>query len=401
MIWLAVFVLVSFVVWIGILLHPARPWDFWPVADDFSYMPKTAIWPNVTVLVPARNETDMLPKTLPSLLTQNYPGKFSVILIDDRSSDGTAATAQAIGTREGASRRLTTIVGSPLPTGWVGKMWALQQGLAHMKRQENEAPEYVLLTDADIWHQPGSLRNLVLESQNVGLSLNSRMARLRCESRAEHWLVPAFVFFFNMLYPMRQVNSVDRPVAAAAGGCALISLPVLQSLGGFTQLAQKVIDDVNLGRLVKGAGGKIRLSLSRREVISLRRYPSIRSVWNMVSRTAFSQLDYSWTKLTMTIALMFVIFMVPLLACAVGLGNIAETVMFARAEKVTLASGVFILGALTWCVMAVVYAPAICFFSLRKTRIWTLPFAAFLFGLMTVSSAIRFGRDSTTGWREE
>ncbi len=401
MIWLAVFVIVSFVVWIAILLHPERPWDFRPVADDFPEAPATTVWPNATVLVPARNEADMLPKTLPSLLTQNYPGKFSIIVIDDRSNDGTAATAQAIGRREGESRRLTTIVGSTLPNGWVGKMWALQQGLTHLKRQKSEATEYVLLTDADIWHQPCSLRRLVRESQNAELSLNSRMARLTCESRAEHLLVPAFVFFFNMLYPMRQVNSVDRPVAAAAGGCALISFPVLESLGGFTQLAQKIIDDVNLGRLVKGAGGKIRLSLSRREVISLRRYPSIQSVWNMVSRTAFSQLDYSWAKLIFTITVMLAIFIVPLFACVVGLGNIAEMFIVGGGGDLTLAAGVFILGVLTWCVMAVVYAPAISFFSLRKARIWTLPVAAFLFSLMTISSAIRYSPDSAVGWREE
>src|SRR5439155_4605164 len=257
-------------------------------------------WPPVCVLVPARNESESLPQTLPALLRQDYPGDLAVVLIDDRSQDGTADIARKVAEESGAADRLTVISGADLPEGWVGKVWALEQGAAHCGlRVVNErlsrfptswplapgpwppapGPQYILLTDADIRHAPGSLRRLVAESEKDRLALNSRMARLRCVSRPERLLIPAFVFFFNLLYPMRRVNDQRSAVAAAAGGCMLLAASARERAGGFACIKNKIIDDVSLARQIKRLNVPIHLALSRHEVESLRTYDSLATVW--------------------------------------------------------------------------------------------------------------------------
>ena len=215
--------LVSMLIWLGIWLHPARPWDFQPVGDEDPILPPPEEWPSVCILVPARNERDSLPHTLPALLQQDYPGPFMVVVVDDRSQDGTAEIARALAHDAGAVDRLHVVNGKDLPPEWVGKVWALEQGATFALA--TQSPKYLLLTDADIRHAPSSLRRLVSESDNRQLALNSRMARLRCVSQAERLLVPPFVFFFNLLYPMRQVNDRYSRVAAAAGD-VYCSLPM-------------------------------------------------------------------------------------------------------------------------------------------------------------------------------
>jgi glycosyltransferase involved in cell wall biosynthesis len=180
--------------WLAVLVHPARPWDLRPIAEDEPEPPAPERWPSVAVLVPARNEAAYLPGTLPALLAQDYPGTRRVILVDDRSSDGTAGVARGlVGTARG-----DVVVGAPLPEGWAGKVWALEQAA----RTAPAEVEYYLLTDADIRHAPRSLARLVAEAEAGGLALDSRMARLRCESRSERLLIPPFLFFFNLLYPI-------------------------------------------------------------------------------------------------------------------------------------------------------------------------------------------------------
>ena len=190
------------------------------------------------MLVPARNEADVLPSTLPALLAQDYPGAWRLVVVDDRSSDGTAEIARTCGARH--------VPGTDLPEGWVGKVWALEQAARHAGE-----PDYYLLTDADIRHAPRSLRRLVAESEAAGLALNSRMARLRCQAPAERLLIPPFVLFFNLLYPMRRVNDPRSRVAAAAGGCVLLRRDALERAGGFAAIRDRVIDDVSLARAVK------------------------------------------------------------------------------------------------------------------------------------------------------
>jgi hopene-associated glycosyltransferase HpnB len=346
--------------WLGILLAPWRAWDLRPVGEDGEEPPAPSRWPDVVAVVPARDEEACLPETLPALLAQAYPGRLGVLVVDDRSSDGTAAAARAAGAE--------VVRGAELPGGWVGKVWALEQGA----RAAGE-PDYLLLTDADILHAPGSLRRLVAESEAGGLALNSRMALLRAESGWERLLVPPFLLFFNLLYPMRLANDPRRRLAAAAGGCILLRRDALRAAGGFDAIRGAVIDDVALARAVKRAGGAIRLSVSREDVRSLRAYGSLGPLWRMVSRTAFTQLRRSWPLVGGTLAALALLFPLPilLLACAVY-------------EPVAAA-----LGAIAWGASSIAARPAVRHFGLGSGWSWTLPLAGTLYGAMTLDSALR------------
>ncbi len=245
--------------WLAVLLHPARPWDLRPTDEEGGEAPEPAAWPSVAVLVPARNEARTLPQTLPALLAQDLPGPWSVVLVDDRSADGTAAAARELAAGD---PRLRAVDGAPLPEGWVGKVWALEQARRAACAGPGAAPELLLLTDADIRHAPGSLRRLVAEAEAQRLDLVSRMARLRCSSRAERLLIPPFVLFFLLLYPPRWANRDGGRVAAAAGGCMLVRRSALEAAGGLEAIRGALIDDLALARAVKRSGGRVRLRRS-------------------------------------------------------------------------------------------------------------------------------------------
>lgn len=384
-------------VWLGVFFHWARPWDFKPVGEAEPAPPDPENWPDVRILVPARNESDVLPDTLPALLKQEYPGTFKVVLVDDRSDDGTAETARRIASECGAEDRLTVLTGESLPDGWVGKVWAMEQAARH--ESESEVPKYFLLTDADIRHAPGSLRRLVSESEAADLALNSRMARLRCESISERLLIPAFVFFFNLLYPMRAVNDPRRREAAAAGGCVLLTTESLRKAGGFACIKGEIIDDVNLARAIKGLGVPIRLSLSDTDVESTRAYETLAAVWKMVRRTAFTELNYSWLRLFGAVVGLTFLFVLPplwivtgILLCLTGLSGLFEVSYFWSAM-------VLGKGLLAWVLMSFVYRSGTTFFRLSPAWSWTLPIAGVLYGAMTVDSAFRHPRGGRAGWR--
>jgi hopene-associated glycosyltransferase HpnB len=377
---LAVLALVSLAGWLAVLLHPARPWDLRPIAEDEPALAAPEPWPPVAVLVPARNETAYLPQTLPALLAQDYPGAWCTVLVDDRSDDGTADVARAAG-----SGLLEVVAGAPLPDGWVGKVWALAQAA----EAASPRAEYLLLTDADIRHAPGSLARLVGESEEGGLALNSRMARLRCRSRAERLLIPPFLLFFNLLYPMRVVNRGGR--AAAAGGCMLLRREALEQAGGFEAISNRVIDDVSLARAVKGSGGRVRLAVSRGDVASLREH-DLAGVWKMVRRTAFTELRHSWLLLAATLALMTLLFPAPPLLAATGVGLAA-----AGCDRAGALLLVALPAALAWAVCAAIYLPTVRYFRLRWWWAATLPLAGLLFGGMTLDSALR-SRQQTPTW---
>lgn len=348
--------LASLAGWLGVLFGTARAWDLRPIAEDEPEPVGPSSWPSVTVVVPARNEAAVLPATLPALLAQDYPGERTVVIVDDRSVDGTAAVADALGGGH--------VPGTDLPPGWVGKVWALEQGGAC-----GGSPDYYLLTDADIRHAPGSLRRLVAESEAAGLVLNSRMARLHCKSPTERLLIPPFLYFFNLLYPMRRVNR--RP--AAAGGCMLVRRAALERAGGFESIRDRVIDDVSLARALR-AHGRVRLAVSRSDVASLRAH-DFRGIWRMVRRTAFTQLRHSWTLLLSTIALLALLFLVPPVLTVVGA---------AVGDTLTL-----VLAAAGWALMTALYLPTVRYFGLAPAWAPTLPLAGLLYGAMTVDSAVR------------
>jgi hopene-associated glycosyltransferase HpnB len=371
----------ALVAWLVVLLGHARAWDLRPLAEDEPPPALPRAWPEVHVLVPAHDEGAMLPLTLPALLRQDYPGRWRLILVDDRSTDGTAAVALELG---GVDARLTVLRGAPLPAGWIGKVWALEQA-ARESARDGASPRYLLLTDADILHAPGTLRRLVSESEASDLALNSRMARLRCVSGPERLLIPPFVFFFNLLFPMRRVNDTASPVAAAAGGCVLLRRDALEQAGGFPAISAEVIDDVNLAHRVKLLGRPIRLSLSRSAVTSVRVYGSVAAVWRMVRRSAFDQLHYSWVLLAATLVALAALFVVPPLGVALG------AVALAR-DASPLWSAQAVLGLAAWSASTLAYSRSVRYFDLPRVWSLTLPLAGILYGGMTIDSALRTRR---------
>lgn len=357
--------------WLAVLLHPARPWDMRPRDDEDGSTALPDPRPRVAVLVPARNEAAALRATLPALLAQDYPGGWEVVLVDDRSDDETAAVARSLG-----SDRLTVVDGAPLPEGWVGKVWALAQAAGRA-----EAAEYLLLTDADIVHAPESLSLLVADSSRLGLALNSRMAHLHAVNAVERLLVPAFVHFFALLYPMRWVNDPRRRLAAAAGGCVLLRRDTLDAIGGFDAIQDAVIDDVALARCVKRLGLPIRLATSTGRVVSVREYATLGAFWRTIRRTAFTQLRGSWALLIAVLAVLGIMFAGPPVLLVLAAGGATPGWLAAPA-------------AAAWAAMAAAYAPTARLYGLSGLSGLALPVTGILYGAMTLDSAVRQGR----GW---
>jgi hopene-associated glycosyltransferase HpnB len=344
----------------------------------------------VRAIVPARDEAEVLPVSLSSLLNQDYTGDFSIVLVDDGSSDGTAELSRAIAARLERTERLTVLAGQPLPPRWTGKLWAMKQGIA--RATERPGVEYLLLTDADIEHDRGNLSRLVAKAERENQALVSLMVALHCESFWEKFLIPAFVFFFEKLYPFPLVNDPSSKVAAAAGGCLLIRRDILEKIGGIELLREALIDDCSLAIAVKNylrAHPEIRersiwLGLSE-TTRSIRPYPDLSTIWNMVARSAYTQLNHSPGLLLGTVLGMFVTYLAAPIAFFIGLGT---------AER-NLAA----LGALTWLLMAFSYLPTLRAYKLSSGRAFTLPLIALFYSLMTVDSALRYWRGRGGAWK--
>lgn len=350
-------------------------------------------WPAVSVIVPARNEAEVLPRTLPTLLRQDYPGPFHLFLVDDASEDATADMARWVARDVGASQRLTVVAGEPLPSGWTGKLWALEQGV---RASAGGAAPFLLLTDADIAHPPGGLRALVLKAEAEDLDLVSLMAHLRAETLWERLLIPAFVYFFAKLYPFRWVSDPRRATAAAAGGCVLLRRAALERAGGLEPISSAIIDDCALARLIKErgrpGGGRLWLGLSR-EVRSLRAYGGLAGIWGMVARSAFAQLNYSPLLLLGTVVGMLLVYLVPPLAALAGL--IALGLGLPTAPSGWLAAA----GLAAWAAMAGSYLPMLRWYGLSPLLAPLLPLTAALYTLMTADSALRSWRGRGGAWK--
>lgn len=329
--------------------------------------PPPAQWPRVTVLIPARNEAEGIGRTIRSLLAQDYPGPFNIILVDDDSSDGTAAVAEAAA---GGDARLRVLHSAPLPKRWTGKLWALQQGVE--KALETGDAEFLLLSDGDIAHDTANLRRLVALAQNDGRDLVSLMVRLHCESFWERLLIPPFIFFFQKIYPFSWVNDPSRREAAAAGGCVLVRTSALQGAGGIASIRNQLIDDCAFARRIKQHGGALWLGLSE-ETVSLRTSARLSDIWRMVTRTAFRQLDNSTANLLLTVAGMLVLYAAPPIALLRG--------VFAQEGDL------LVLGLGAWAMMSASFLPTVLFYRLSIVWSLLLPVAAFLYVLMTLDSA--------------
>jgi hopene-associated glycosyltransferase HpnB len=352
---------------------------FWLAAErddvDQPSLSAEADWPAVAVIVPARDEAAMLPRTLGSLLSQDYP-KLSIILVDDNSSDDTAEAARQIASSAG--REVVILQGNPLPAAWTGKLWALHQGIAHAEAMA-PSPRYLLLTDADIYHPADSVKRLVARARTSRLVLTSLMVKLHCESFAERSLIPAFVFFFQMLYPFAWVNDRLAGTAAAAGGCMLVDRLALEKVGGVAGIRSALIDDCALASVVK-TEGPIWLGLSDR-VRSLRRYPEIGDVDRMVSRSAYAQLRYSPALLAGTLAGMAVTYISPLLIAVFG-SYPANAVAFAA-----------------WALMMLSFLPILRFYRLSLLWAAALPLIAATYSAFTLNSAYEHWRGRGGAWK--
>jgi hopene-associated glycosyltransferase HpnB len=331
-------------------------------------------WPDVVAVVPARNEAGMLPVTLPALLGQEYPGALSVIVVDDRSSDGTGEIAAGLAD----GRPLTVIAGTPPPQGWAPKVWAMAQGLA----AAGPEPGFVLFTDADIAWEAGTLRRLVAAAEADDRDLVSQMALLRTATGWERVVVPAFVYFFAQLYPFRRVNVPGSRTAAAAGGCMLVRRGALA--GGLAPVRGALIDDVAIGRMIKLQRGRCWLGLSR-QVVSVRPYPGLASLWRMVARSAYTQLNYSPAVLAGTLAGLLFLYALPPAGAIAGL-----------AGGSALAAGAGLAG---WALMSLSYLPMLRLYRLSPLRAPGLPLIALLYAAMTADSARRHYQGRSVEWR--
>jgi hopene-associated glycosyltransferase HpnB len=360
----------SFAAWVYLILGRGF---FWLARerDDAAKPTLPTLWPSVTAIVPARNEADVIARSLGSLLAQGYQGEFQIVLVDDQSTDETAPNAR----RLKAMGRLTVLSGNARPAGWTGKLWAQQQGVEYATAHHQ--PDYLWFTDADIAHAPDTLASLV-SRVGQGRVLVSLMAKLRCETFAERMFVPAFVYYFNMLYPFSWVNG-QGATAAAAGGCMLVRRWALETAGGLGQIKSRIIDDCALGRLMK-IRGPIWLGMTNRSV-SLRRYETVRDVGQMIARSAYAQLGYSPLMLAGTIIGLLLIFVAP-----------SALAIFAHGWPQALGAG-------AWLLMAISLVPMLRFY--RRSPLWgiALPVIGALYTAFTLQSAIQFWRGKGGMWK--
>jgi hopene-associated glycosyltransferase HpnB len=336
-------------------------------------------WPDIAVIIPARDEAPVIGQTVSALLAQDYPGRFAVLLVDDASSDGTAQIARTV---PGAEQRLTVISGSPPPKCWTGKLWALATGVERAAELLPDAG-YILFSDADIEHHPATLRDLVTKAETERLDLVSLMALLACRTKWERLLVPAFVYFFQKLYPFAWVNDPANSTAAAAGGCTLVRRDALARAGGIAAISDALIDDCALARLIKRQG-MIWLGLSE-TTRSIRGHDGLGDIWAMVARTAFFQLRYSGILLVASMAGMLVIYIAPPLALAGGL---------------VMGSGPLAgLGLAACLLMAAAYGPTLGLYGQPRAASAMLPVAALFYMAMTFDSALRHWRGRGGQWK--
>jgi hopene-associated glycosyltransferase HpnB len=355
--------ILSFLIWCWLLtMHGG----FWRAGPVLPVAPPDTFAPNrvsrVAIVVPARDEASVIERAIRSLLVQDYPGDFHVTLVDDGSTDGTGAIARSVDRAIGGGR-LSVLTGAPRPAGWAGKLWALQQGVTNAG-----TPEYYFLTDADIEHDSAHLSSLVAAAERHDLDLVSEMVALSCDSWAEKALVPAFVFFFQLLYPFAWVNNPLCGTAAAAGGTVLISRRALNRIGGIEVVRGALIDDVALAGAVK-TGGRIFLghsALAR----SVRPYPGMLDIWQMVARSAYAQLHFSRVLLAGTTVAMALLWLIPPLAALLCHGLTR------------------VLGLITWAMFAASYLPTLARF--RRSFIWALflPVIALFYMAATIGSAV-------------
>jgi hopene-associated glycosyltransferase HpnB len=361
-------------IWLYLLL--ARG-SFWRLSEDKIEPRQLEDWPHVVAVVPVRNEATTISQAISSIAKQDYPGEFSIIVVDDHSEDGTAALAQQAANESGASQRLKIHSAAPLAPGWTGKLWALNEGIS---ATSEKGVEFFWFTDADIEHAPDTLRRLVFRAEKNSLDLTSLMVLLQANTLAERLLIPAFLYFFLLLYPPRWIADPNASTAGAAGGCILLRRNVLAPIGGIASIRGEVIDDCALDRAVKKNGGKIWMGLTRVSV-SLRGYGTFAEIRDLIARTAFTQLHYSFAFLAVALAGLFGTFLLPWI------------LFFAYPGEAWLLVDTAIA------LMAATFLVTVRFYNLSAAWALTLPFAAVFYGYATCVSAVRYWLGRGGQWK--
>jgi hopene-associated glycosyltransferase HpnB len=331
----------------------------------------------IAVIIPARNEANVIGASLASLLQQSCVDALHIFVVDDNSTDGTAEAVRKAVAQSSQGGRVSVIKGRDLPPGWSGKLWAVQQGIEQAAQLQ---PEFLLLTDADIEHSPENVATLARIAEAGDYDLASFMVKLHCRSLAEKLLIPAFVFFFFMLYPPKWIRDPRRKTAGAAGGCMLIRPAALERAGGIAAIRQEIIDDCALARAVKRTGGKVWLGLTA-ETRSLRAYNTFAEIEKMIARTAFNQLRHSAWLLLGTVLGMLLLFVLPL-ALLAGRSLLLVTI-----------------GGATYLAMSAVYLPMVRFYQLSPLWALTLPVSAAFYVVATMHSAVMYWSGRGGEWK--
>ena len=361
-------------IWLYLLL--ARG-SFWRPSEDKIESRRLENWPHVVAVVPARNEAPTISQAVSSLAKQDYPGEFSIVVVDDHSDDGTAALARQAAEASGAAQRVTVHAAASLAPGWTGKLWALHEG---MQVAASQSAEFFWFTDADIEHAPDTLRRLVFRAEKNSLDLTSLMVLLQAKTFAERLLIPPFLYFFLMLYPPRWIADPNASTAGAAGGCILLRRNVLAPIGGIASIRGEVIDDCALARAVKKSGGRIWMGLTRTSV-SLRSYGTFAEIRDMIARTAFTQLRHSFVLLIAALTGLFATYL------------LAWILFFAYPGEAWLLVDTAIA------LMTATFLLTVRFYNLSPVWALTLPAAAVFYGYATFLSALRYWLGRGGQWK--
>lgn len=367
----------SFVIWIVLTFVRGTFWQLRAFDDDIAPHASPLAWPRVVCVMPARNEAETIARAVASLAKQEYPGELRIVIVDDHSEDATADLARTAAQEAGAAERVRILRAEALQSGWTGKLWALQQGIASC---EEDAPEYFWFTDADIVHAPDTLARLVSRAEGQRVDLVSLMVLLQAKLFPERLLIPPFLYFFLKLYPPRWIADTKARMAGAAGGCILLRRTALERIGGFAAIRGEVIDDCALARAVKRSGGAIWMGLTRKSV-SLRAYQTFGEIRDLIARTAFTQLKYSSLLLLGTLAGMLLTYVTPV-------------VLSFHPQPV-----VWRLGLAAWLLMAVTYLPTVRFYRLSPLWAPFLPVAAAFYSYATWLSAVRYWLGRGGQWK--
>ncbi len=376
---------ISLAVWLYLFLARGNFWNLHAFDDDDATHPAPSNWPAVTAIIPARNEAESIAQTIASLSQQNYPGKFSIVVVDDHSEDATAKLAQesahANGKNSNSTTDITILNAPPLQPGWTGKLSALNAGVSSI----TDKPTYLWFTDADIVHAPDTLTRLVARAEYQHLDLNSLMVLLRAQTFPERFLIPPFLFFFLMLYPPGKIGRSSSRTAGAAGGCILLRRDALERIGGLAAIRSEVIDDCALARAVKrsrpeGQRANVWMGLTRKSR-SLRAYTTFAEIRDMIARTAFTQLRYSAPLLVGTLLGLAITYLAPI------------ALLFAHATATRL------LALATWLLMSLLFLPTVRFYRISTHWAATLPLAATFYAAATFLSALRYWTNRGAQWK--